>query len=125
MYDDLHLTWGTVDVSINSKGETHERTFRFIVDKVVQDFRSFGLTKLEAHGHDEIDQSEHNKVVGSKTMQLAFFIEGSKISAQINFLLDRLVKDVFFEVSMIVILATVLLIVLGVMRVKRLAYKMT
>ena len=63
--------------------------------------------------------------MGSKEMHLAFFIEGTKISEQINFLLDKLVKDVFFEVSMIVVLATVLLIILGVMRVRRLAFKMT
>ena len=58
-------------------------------------------------------------------MQLAFFIEGSEISAQIKLLLDTLVRDVFFEVSMIVVVVTQFLIILGVMRVKRLAYKMT
>ena len=58
-------------------------------------------------------------------MQLAFFIEGSEISAQIKLLLDTLVREVFFEVSMIVVIVTLFLIILGVMRVKRLAYKMT
>ena len=58
-------------------------------------------------------------------MQLAFFIEGSEISAQIKLLLDKLVREVFFEVSMIVVIVTLFLIILGVMRVKRLAYKMT
>ena len=58
-------------------------------------------------------------------MQLAFFIEGSEISAQIKLLLDTLVREVFRDVSMIVVLVTVFLIILGVMRVKRLAYKMT
>ena len=58
-------------------------------------------------------------------MQLAFFIEGSEISAQIKELNDKLVRKVYRDVSMIVVLVTVFLIILGVMRVKRLAYKMT
>lgn len=58
-------------------------------------------------------------------MTLAFFIEGSEITEQINFLLDKLVKDVFFEVSIVVLLAIVILMTLGILRVKRLAVKMT
>ena len=58
-------------------------------------------------------------------MKLAFFTDGTKIAAAINDLKDSLVKNVFFSVLMVVLLASTLLIILGVMRVKRLAFKMT
>lgn len=38
---------------------------------------------------------------------------------------EMLVKDVFYQVSMVILLASVLMIIIGVMRVKRLAIKMT
>ena len=37
MYDNKHIMWGKVDISIPSMNE--QLSYRFIVDKVVQDFR--------------------------------------------------------------------------------------
>ena len=58
-------------------------------------------------------------------MKLAFFMRGEKVARQITELEDKLVKDVFFEVSISVILATTVLIVIGLLRVKRFAFKVT
>ena len=46
--------WGKVDVEINANGKTVDLSYRFIVDKVVQEFRKFGVVKPEAHGHTEL-----------------------------------------------------------------------
>ena len=99
----------------------------------MQNFRKFELYKPEEYvvkANDANDQEEwlkrdEDRIVDKKVMKLAFFIEGEELTNRIVDLLDKLIKDVFFEVSMIVILATTILIIFGVMRVKRLAVKMT
>ena len=59
-------------------------------------------------------------------MKLAYLIDGSKIASEIKELKKALYNEVFYyNVLWVIILAIVLLIILGVMRVKRLAKKMT
>ena len=58
-------------------------------------------------------------------MMLAYFQRGERISQLVRDLSDKLVRDVFFDVSMIVILATTVLIIFSVMRAKNLAKKLT
>ena len=58
-------------------------------------------------------------------MKIAFFIDGSKITDKISEMSSRLINDVFIQVMITIILATILIILLAFWRVKRLAYKMT
>ena len=64
-------------------------------------------------------------MVEKKVLKLAYFIEGTKLAERISSLNDLLIKDVFYQVLIVTLLATTLLIILGVMRVKRLSKKMT
>ena len=134
MYDNGYITWGRTDFQTeNSANEINDQKYRFIVAKVVQNFRKFELYKPEeivvknndANDEEEWLKRDEDRIVDKKVMKLAFFIEGEELTNRIVDLLDKLIKDVFFEVSMIVILATTILIIFGVMRVKRLAVKMT
>ena len=59
-------------------------------------------------------------------MKIAFLIDGSKISKKITSTMKTLSNEVFYyNVLWVIILAIALLITLGVIRVKRLAKKMT
>ncbi len=58
-------------------------------------------------------------------MKLAFFVDGSVIEKKINEKRNELLKEVFNQVLYAFIIGTAILIILGVMRVKRLAFKMT
>ena len=54
-------------------------------------------------------------------MKLAFFIDGSRIAAKVINLNNKLVNNVFYEVLIVIILATVLIIILSILRVKSIA----
>ena len=60
-----------------------------------------------------------------KLMRLAFFVNGSGIIKKISEMNDALVNDVFDKVLYSFIIGTAILIILGVIRAKRLAIKMT
>mmetsp|Transcript_44007 Transcript_44007/g.58387 ORF Transcript_44007/g.58387 Transcript_44007/m.58387 type:complete len:137 (+) Transcript_44007:1409-1819(+) len=125
MYDNGYITWGRVDIDVTGPEKSSLKSYRFIVSNVEMNFRKVQLSDRKAFSRGELESKDDEQIVGSKRMRLAFFIEGEDLSQQISFLLDKLIKDVFFEVSMIVILATTIFIIFGVMRVKRLAIKMT
>ena len=93
--------------------------YRYITADVVTDFRKVSTPLISRNS------SAQGEVVDSKSMKLAFFMRGEKIARQITELEDKLVKDVFFEVSISVILATTFLIVIGLLRVKQFAFNMT
>ena len=65
------------------------------------------------------------EIVSTKKMKLAFFIDGKNIATIVEKLKAKLVKDVFYIVLMAVLLASTLMIILAVTRVKRLSIKMT
>ena len=58
-------------------------------------------------------------------MRLAFFVDGDRLSRKVSELNNMLVKDVFYQVLMVMLLAATLFIIIGILRVKRLAAKMT
>jgi len=58
-------------------------------------------------------------------MKLAFFVDGSVIEKKINDKRKELLKEVFNYVLYFFIPATAILIILGVLRVKQIAFKMT
>ena len=102
-------------------------TFWFTVEDVYQDFRKV------AHGNfvDSEQQfysaeaASNDSVVDGKRMKLALFVDGTKLTKKVSQLNQMLVKDVFYQVLMVTLLASTFLIIMGVMRVKRLAVKMT
>lgn len=58
-------------------------------------------------------------------MKQAYFVDGDEIVKKVNALTELLIDDVFYWVTVIVLLATSCFIFLSLMRVKRLAKKMT
>ena len=58
-------------------------------------------------------------------MKLAFFVDGSVIEKKINDKRKELLNEVFNYVLYFFIPATAILIILGVLRVKQIAFKMT
>ena len=58
-------------------------------------------------------------------MKLAFFVDGERYARKIINLKDSLANNVFYTVLIVILLATVLFVVLGVLRAKRIANKMT
>ena len=65
------------------------------------------------------------KSLENKLVKLAFFVNGFTIIKKKDELNDALVKEVFDQVLYSFIIGTTILIILGVLRVKRLAKKMT
>ena len=60
-----------------------------------------------------------------KNMKIAFFIDGSRIAEKVINLNDKLVNNVFYEVLIVILLATTLIIVLSILRAKSISFKMT
>lgn len=58
-------------------------------------------------------------------MKLAFFSDGTRIAEKIISLNEKLVDNIFYEVLIVILLATTLIIILSILRVKRIAFKMT
>ena len=58
-------------------------------------------------------------------MKIAFFIDGSRIAEKVINLNDKLVNNVFYEVLIVILLATTLIIVLSILRAKSISFKMT
>ena len=58
-------------------------------------------------------------------MKLAFFVDGERYARKIVALTDTLFKNVFYTVLIVILLATLLIVVVGVLRAKRIANKMT
>ena len=56
---------------------------------------------------------------------MAFFQDGEEIANKVKTITDKLIKDVFMEILIVVCGVTLGLIILGFFRVRRLAYKMT
>ena len=65
------------------------------------------------------------KSLENKLVKLAFFVNGFTIIKKKDELNDALVKEVFDQVLYSFIIGTTILIILGVLRVKQLAKKMT
>ena len=57
-------------------------------------------------------------------MKIAFFIDGSRIAAKVVNLNDKLVNNVFYEVLIVILLATTLIIILSILRAKSISFKM-
>ena len=60
-----------------------------------------------------------------KNMKIAFFIDGSRIAEKVINLNEKLVNNVFYEVLIVILLATTLIIVLSILRAKSISFKMT
>ena len=58
-------------------------------------------------------------------MKIAFFIDGSQIAAKVVNLNNKLVNNVFYEVLIVILLATTLIIILSILRAKSISFKMT
>ena len=96
--------------------------FWFTINDFTVDFREFKLTEPDQKAYSEQPQPP---ILNTKVMKLAFFIKGTELVDKINELHQMLVKGVFMQVLYVVIVATLLLILVGVLRVKRLAVKTT
>ena len=105
--------------------ETKTMTMLFAVNDVVVNYKEVMRTDIDDRGYSDADSVNSESIVGEKKMKLAFFIDGEKILDAIHDTNMGLFKSVFYEVLMVVLLCTLILVILGVMRVKRLAYKMT
>lgn len=58
-------------------------------------------------------------------MKLAFFVDGERYAQKITALTESLENNVFYSVLIVILCATVLIVVAGVLRAKRIANKMT
>ena len=58
-------------------------------------------------------------------MKLAFFVDGERYARKIIALSQSLENNVFYEVLIVILCATVLLVVIGILRARRIAFKMT
>ena len=126
LYDDKRLTWGKMDFTlISATGETVPKTYWYNVNDIKVNFRKFYLgdeVKVDAKNAEE---ASRDKVVDDRVMKIAFFIDGSIISERIKDMSETLINDVFIQVLIMIIAATLLIIGLAYWRVNRLAYKMT
>ena len=58
-------------------------------------------------------------------MKLAFFVDGERYAQKIIALTESLENNVFYSVLIAILCATVLIVVVGVLRAKKIASKMT
>jgi len=103
--------------NVTEPADIEELTYWFTVSDVVIDI--YKLAPMDPYNFSAIKSPE------KKLLKVAFFVNGSSIIKQINELNDALVKEVFDQALYAFMIGTAILIVLGVLRVKRLAYKMT
>ena len=126
IYDNQHVTWGktTFEFSNSETKESTTRAYWFIADDFIQNFRNVDVWDQD---FDEFSDEEAYKDLtqSSKKMRLAFFVDGDRLSRKVSELNNMLVKDVFYQVLMVMLLAATLFIIIGILRVKRLAAKMT
>lgn len=127
IYDKKHVTWGAVDFSMKqSQGDAEEDLkLYYVVENIFVDFRNNQLESERDSYHAKHVYDTDADVIDYKHLKLAFFVEGSKLADRINSLNRLLIKDVFYQVLIVILMATTILIILGVMRVKRLSIKMT
>ena len=58
-------------------------------------------------------------------MKLAFFVDGERYAQKIIALTHSIEKNVFYSVLIVILCATVLIVVIGILRARRIAFKMT
>lgn len=121
------MTWGNVDFELQNIVQNRYEDLKlfYVVENTFVDFRDFKLElEQETYVADQV-KDDLESLVDWKLLKLAFFIEGSETYKRIADLNNVLIKDVFYQVMIVTLLTTTILIVLGVMRVKRLSVKMT
>ena len=114
-----------ITFSSSIRPDTLTKTMLFAVNDVIINYKEVRIDDIDDLGYSSADQVNSESIVGEKKLKLAFFIDGEKILDAIHDTNMGLFKSVFYEVLMVVLLCTLILVILGVMRVKRLAYKMT
>ena len=114
-----------ITFSSSMRPDTLTKTMLFAVNDVIINYKEVRIDDIDDLGYSSADQVNSESIVGEKKLKLAFFIDGEKILDAIHDTNMGLFKSVFYEVLMVVLLCTLILVILGVMRVKRLAYKMT
>ena len=130
IYDNKHVTWGRVEFELSNSqdGREEDLTLFYVVESTFVDFRKFEMDpppgKQETYYATEVANPKET-IADYKNLKLAFFIEGSEMAKRINDLNEVLIRDVSYQAMIVTLLATTLLIILGVMRVKRLSQKMT
>ena len=95
------------------------------MDDLSIDLRETVYKSIDQVTNSKVEMESRDKVVDSKIIHLAFFQDGKEINEKIATMNDKLIKDVFYQVLIVVLVATSLLIILAIFRVKRLAFKMT
>ena len=128
LYDNKHVTWGLVkfELSNESDEDGKDMSFLYTVSNVIQDYRKFELNNDYENTKYESDSVlERFAVVGQKLMKLAFFVDATRIQQKISQLDNTLVKEVFYQVLMVIFLANTGFVILGILRARRIAMKMT
>ena len=107
----------TSSPNVSEPADIEELTYWFTVGDVVIDFYKLG--PMDPENFSAIKSPE------KKLLKIALFVNGSSFIKQKNELNKALVKEVFDQALYFLMIGTAILIILGVMRVKRLAKKMT
>ena len=127
IYNNDQLTWGRLTFTLASEARQERATFNYwyTVEPVSVDFRSSLNGKAyrdeTPQYADSAEAASRDTLISSKEMRLAFFIDGTDIAQTISQLNRKLELIVLEEVLVIMVIATLVILVFGLWRVKTLA----
>ena len=126
LYNGEIIEWGKVNIDFTTDSdEILRQQYWFDVEPILVHFREQTDRGMDAAPYDSLEAATRSKVVEEKQYYLAFFLNGTEFGKTIVKVQDKLIKDVFYPVIVVLFLASSLLIILGVFRASSLAKTMT
>lgn len=85
LFKDEKIEWGKIELDYTTKsGVSETGEYWFSVEAIQVDFHNFEYKAMDDKVYTSLEESVRNQVVETKQYELAFFIQGEKLSMRID-----------------------------------------